>query len=62
MTDTEKEAVLSGLFAVIESRKGGDPKTSYTAQLLTEGVEKIAAKLGEETIEAIDAARSVPGP
>jgi phosphoribosyl-ATP pyrophosphohydrolase len=57
MTDAEKEAVLSRLFAVIESRKGGDPETSYTAQLLTEGAEKIAAKLGEEVIETIDAAR-----
>jgi len=56
MTDAEKEEILSRLFALIESRKGGDPKTSYTAQLLTEGVKKIAAKLGEETIETIDAA------
>ena len=56
MTDAEKEAVLSRLFTVIESRKGGDPNTSYTAELFEAGVEKIAEKLTEETAETIDAA------
>ncbi|MCE2509507.1 MAG: phosphoribosyl-ATP diphosphatase [Alphaproteobacteria bacterium] len=56
MTDAKKEAVLSRLFAVIESRRGADPESSYTAQLLAEGVDKIAAKLDEETAETILAA------
>ncbi len=35
--------VLDALFAVIESRKGGDPGASYTAKLLAEGAAAAAA-------------------
>ena len=45
--------VLDELFAVIESRKGGDPKASYTAKLLAGGVETVAAKVTEEAAEAV---------
>jgi len=38
---------------VIESRRGSDPETSYTAKLLTAGTDRIARKLGEESVEAI---------
>ncbi len=51
-TDTTA-AVLDRLFAVIESRRGSDPETSYTAKLLTAGTDRIARKLGEESVEAI---------
>jgi phosphoribosyl-ATP pyrophosphohydrolase len=44
---------LDELYAVIASRKGADPATSYTAKLLAEGPARIAKKLGEETVEAI---------
>ena len=43
---------LERLFATIESRKGGDPHTSYTASLMAAGPLKCAKKLGEEAIEA----------
>ena len=43
--------VLARLFAVIESRKGGDVATSYTAKLFAQGREAIAGKLGEEAVE-----------
>ena len=43
--------VLDALFAVIESRKGGDPEASYTAKLLAGGVETVAAKVSEEAAE-----------
>lgn len=49
-TDIE---VLQRLFAVIEARKGGDPTKSYTAQLLADGLPKIAQKLGEEAVETV---------
>jgi phosphoribosyl-ATP pyrophosphohydrolase len=42
---------LDKLFATAEQRKGGDPKASYTAKLLSEGVEKCAKKFGEEAVE-----------
>ena len=44
--------VLSRLFETIESRKGAESETSYTAQLLNAGVERCAKKFGEEAIEA----------
>ncbi|MEI9990432.1 MAG: phosphoribosyl-ATP diphosphatase [Rhizomicrobium sp.] len=47
---------IDKLFATIASRKGGDPATSYTAALLTEGVAKCAKKFGEEAVEAVIAA------
>ena len=55
MTNGFGEAV-ERLHAVIESRKGGDPAASYTAQLFERGTAKIAQKLGEEAVEAAIAA------
>lgn len=46
-------AVLERLYAVIESRKGGDPASSYTAKLFARGRGKIAQKLGEEAVETV---------
>ena len=45
--------MLDRLFATIESRKGADPTTSYTARLMSRGAEKLAQKLGEEATEAV---------
>ena len=45
--------ILARLAATIESRKGGDPSSSWTAKLLSQGPEKCAQKFGEETVEAI---------
>ena len=45
------EHPLDKLFATALARKGGDPRTSYTAQLLADGVEKCAKKFGEEAVE-----------
>ncbi|MCR5878116.1 phosphoribosyl-ATP diphosphatase [Phenylobacterium sp. J367] len=47
--------VVARLAATIEARKGADPASSYTAQLLNEPV-KAAKKLGEEALEAAIAA------
>lgn len=51
MSDT-----LARLAALIETRKHGDQDTSWTAQLLSKGVDKTAEKFGEEAVEAIVAA------
>lgn len=53
MADVE---VLNRLFATIEARKGADPKTSWTAKLLSKGVETCAQKVGEEAVETVIAA------
>jgi phosphoribosyl-ATP pyrophosphohydrolase/phosphoribosyl-AMP cyclohydrolase len=49
---------LGWLAAVLESRRGADPATSYTARLLAQGVERIAQKVGEEGVETAIAAVS----
>lgn len=49
---------LLRLAATIQSRKGADPETSWTAKLLARGPKKAAQKFGEEAVEAvIEAAR-----
>jgi phosphoribosyl-ATP pyrophosphohydrolase len=52
MADALGEA-LARLWRVIESRRGADPDTSYTARLFGRGNAKIAQKLGEEAVEAV---------
>lgn len=46
-------SALYRLAATIESRKGADPTSSWTAKLLSQGPEKAAEKFGEEAVEAI---------
>ncbi len=53
--------VLDRLFETIESRRGGDPETSWTAKLLAGGPEVIAKKVGEEATETVIAALSGDG-
>jgi phosphoribosyl-ATP pyrophosphohydrolase/phosphoribosyl-AMP cyclohydrolase len=50
---------LGWLAAVLESRRGADPGTSYTARLLAGGIERIAQKVGEEGVETAIAAVSL---
>lgn len=47
---------LSQLEQVIASRKGDDPKESYTADLFSRGTTKMAQKVGEEGVEVALAA------
>lgn len=49
----DSEHVLDRLFAVIESRRGGDPESSHTARLFARGTNKIAEKIGEEATELV---------
>lgn len=52
-TDSSAGAVIDRLFAVIESRRHGDPATSHTARLFARGTRKIAQKTGEEAVELV---------
>ena len=45
--------VLDRLWQVIQSRRGADPQSSYTARLFARGRAKIAQKFGEEAVEAV---------
>ena len=49
--------VIDELFAVIESRRGADPGTSYTAKLLAAHEDKLLKKIGEEATEVVMAAK-----
>ena len=53
---SSKINILIRLFETIEKRANEDPKTSYTAQLLSEGKEKCIAKVREEALETAEAA------
>jgi len=57
--DTDGEAVLDELFAVIEERRATLPEGSYTASLFTheKGENRVLEKLGEEVTETILAAK-----
>jgi phosphoribosyl-ATP pyrophosphohydrolase len=48
--------ILARLDAVIASRRGADPASSYTARLLAGGPTLAAKKFGEEAVEAVLAA------
>ena len=48
--------VLDVLYETVESRRGADPASSWTARLLAGGVPAVAKKTGEEAVEAILAA------
>lgn len=44
---------LSELETIINDRKSADPTESYTARLFSEGINKIAQKVGEEATEVV---------
>jgi phosphoribosyl-ATP pyrophosphohydrolase len=44
---------LSQLAAVLESRKSGDPETSYVARLFAKGPDAFLKKIGEEATEVV---------
>ena len=53
---SDRSEILERLYSTIESRKDGDPDSSYTARLLSQGMPEIARKVGEEAVETITAA------
>jgi len=50
--------ILQRLMAVLASRKGADPDSSYVAGLYDKGLDAILKKIGEESAETIIAAKS----
>ena len=49
---------LERIAAVIDSRRGGDPETSYVARLLGPDEDAMLKKIGEEATETVLAAKS----
>ncbi len=50
--------IVEEIFSVIQERKRTLPEGSYVSYLLTEGVDKIDKKMGEETAEVIVASKN----
>lgn len=57
--DASTHDVLARVTEVIESRKGGDPATSYVARLFHKGTDTILKKVGEEAVEAVMAGKDL---
>jgi phosphoribosyl-ATP pyrophosphohydrolase len=51
------QSILDRVAQTIESRKGGDPATSYVAKLFAKGDDAILKKIGEEATETVMAAK-----
>ena len=61
LNDTSN-GTLARLAAVIESRKAGDPDTSYVARLFHKGGDAILKKIGEEATEVVMACKDADRP
>ncbi|HDP69861.1 MAG TPA: bifunctional phosphoribosyl-AMP cyclohydrolase/phosphoribosyl-ATP diphosphatase HisIE [Actinobacteria bacterium] len=57
-TDYRLPTILQELYKIIGQRKKDMPEGSYTAELFKEGLNKILAKIEEESDEVIDAAKN----
>lgn len=51
--ESNKGNFIFELEKIIQSRKNGNPDSSYTAKLFSLGINKIAQKLGEEAVEMV---------
>ncbi len=49
--------ILDRLAETLEARKNADPQSSYAAKLYAKGLDSILKKIGEESAEAIIAAK-----
>ena len=51
--ETNKSNFIFELEQIIQSRKNADPESSYTAKLFSQGINKVAQKVGEEAVEVV---------
>lgn len=58
MAETSGEAAGHLFATVLERQRSGDPAASYVARLLSEGVDRVAQKVGEEAVETVIAAKN----
>jgi phosphoribosyl-ATP pyrophosphohydrolase len=56
----DSKSIFAQLMSVIEDRKANPPEKSYTTRLFSGGVDKIGAKIMEESAEVVAAAHE-PG-
>jgi phosphoribosyl-ATP pyrophosphohydrolase/phosphoribosyl-AMP cyclohydrolase len=58
MAETSGEAAAQLFSTILERQRAGDPGKSYVAKLLSEGVDGVAQKVGEEAVETVIAAKN----
>jgi phosphoribosyl-ATP pyrophosphohydrolase len=56
--ETEGEAAAILFDTILARQRSGDPGSSYVARMLSEGVDRVAQKVGEEAVEVIIAAKN----
>ncbi|NPV01688.1 MAG: phosphoribosyl-ATP diphosphatase [Brevinematales bacterium] len=57
-TTMDKSSILNAVYDVIRERKTHAPENSYVAKKLSEGIDRILKKIGEEAGEVIIAAKN----
>lgn len=57
--DSTEATFLGRLWYYLNKRKDDDPEASYTARLISEGVSRVAQKVGEEGVETAIAAATM---
>jgi phosphoribosyl-AMP cyclohydrolase / phosphoribosyl-ATP pyrophosphohydrolase len=56
--ETSGEAAGTLFDTILERQRTGDPGSSYVARLLSDGVDRVAQKVGEEATEVVIAAKN----
>lgn len=56
--ETDAEAAAELMDTILTRKASGDPSSSYVARLLSQGVDRVAKKVGEEAGEVIIAAKN----
>jgi phosphoribosyl-ATP pyrophosphohydrolase len=56
--ETNGEAAAILFETILERQASGDPSASYVARLLSDGVDRVARKVGEEATEVVIAAKN----
>jgi phosphoribosyl-ATP pyrophosphohydrolase/phosphoribosyl-AMP cyclohydrolase len=57
-SETSGEAAAHLFDTILARQRGGDPEASYVARLLSQGVDRVARKIGEEATEVVIAAKN----
>jgi phosphoribosyl-ATP pyrophosphohydrolase len=55
--EKNKDDILAAVYRVIKERKANPSNSSYTATLMSKGVDKILKKIGEEATEVVIAGK-----
>ena len=56
--ETSGEAAAHLFETILTRQRAADPSTSYVAKLLSQGVDRVAQKVGEEAVETVIAAKN----